>query len=425
MKNLLAFSALVSTQWIGATTISFPRSTPADPIGTPITWTVPAGVTSLNVVATGAGGGGGGAGIGGDAGGAGAVTTSTLSVVPGNTITVIVGGGGGGGGDLSEPRGGGGGGGSSSINADTPNQIIAGGGGGGANSTNTKGGNAGGVDGAGSDGQGNGGAGGAAGVGGLGYSEPGLPNGTGGNGNGGAGGKGGGFIRGTPGAGVGSGSGGDGNTTTGGGGGGGYGGGGAGLGFGGGGAGGSTGPAGTTYATATNGGASGVAGQNGSVMIFYSEPKTAPPNVSLVCTPTELTDSPSQVSTCTVTSDAAAGASGLSVNLTLPPSNLRYSTTCASPIIIPAGGKSTICTITASENTVVGDGDVTLDLSIAAPTNPNDYVVTGTAAQITVKDDDKTAPHPNAPTPVPTLEKWSVLILSLMLAIFTWSRRKV
>lgn len=415
VKHLLVFSAAIATQLVGAATISFPRTNPVDPIGTPITWTVPAGVTSLNVIATGAGGGGGGAGMGGSAGGSGAVVTSTLSVNPGEIITVVVGGGGGGGGDQIETRGGGGGGGSSSVNAGTPNQMIAGGGGGGANSSQTKGGDAGGVSGIGGNGQGNGGTGGSNGIGGAAYTEPGVPNGNGGNGDGGAGGRGGGFTPGAAGVGLGSGQGGDGNATTGGGGGGGYGGGGAGLGFGGGGAGGSTGPAGSTYTTASNGGASGVAGQNGLVVITYSDPSVVPPNVSLVCVPTQLTDSPNQVSTCTVTSDAAAGSTGLSVNLTLPAPNPRYSTTCATPIVIAAGTTSAICTVTATENTVVGDGDVRVDLSIATPVDPKDYVISGSAAQILVKDDDDVTPR--SPTPVPTLAQWALIGLTTLISM--------
>ncbi|GEM_PF-2019590 len=56
------------------------------------TWTVPAGVTSVDYLVV-AGGGGGGA-EGGGGGGAGGMRTGTLSVTPGANLTVIVGGGG-------------------------------------------------------------------------------------------------------------------------------------------------------------------------------------------------------------------------------------------------------------------------------------------------------------------------------------------
>lgn len=58
------------------------------------TWTVPAGVSSINVVAIG-GGGGGGAGNSGHAGaGGGLGWKNNISVTPGQTYTVVVGGGG-------------------------------------------------------------------------------------------------------------------------------------------------------------------------------------------------------------------------------------------------------------------------------------------------------------------------------------------
>src|SRR5262249_12525544 len=84
------------------------------------TWTVPAGVSSVQIVATGGGGGGGGlygtnTGL---RGGAGAVVTSTLTVSPGQILSLVVGGGGvhgvngpsSGGGGYSCGGGGGGGG---------------------------------------------------------------------------------------------------------------------------------------------------------------------------------------------------------------------------------------------------------------------------------------------------------------------------
>ena len=83
------------------------------------TWTVPQGVTSIQVVAT----GGGGGGSFGYSGGNGGVATVTLGVTAGAMFTLEVGGGG-------AYSGTGGGGGSSNVNAGTSDQIIAGGGGG-------------------------------------------------------------------------------------------------------------------------------------------------------------------------------------------------------------------------------------------------------------------------------------------------------
>ncbi|MCT8179237.1 Ig domain-containing protein [Variovorax sp. CY25R-8] len=219
-------------------------------------WTVPAGVTSIQVVAL----GGGGGGYSDNNGGNGGQVTATLTVVPGETLTMFVGGGGspsqagvGGGGNAT--FGGAGGGGATRVKRAATDLIIAGGGGGaGASSGGTGGGDGGGhgtASGSPGSGWGNaaGGNNGIGGQGGVGTSS------TGGNGDSSAGGSG---------------------AQLGGGGGGGFGGGGGGgfngnYGSGGGG-GGSMGPGGATYATGTNGSNLGSAlgiGGDGSVTIIY------------------------------------------------------------------------------------------------------------------------------------------------------------
>jgi hypothetical protein len=249
------------------------------------TWTVPAGLTSISVVAT-AGGGGGGGLSGpnpGPAGGAGAVVTSTLSVTPGEVLSLVVGGGGQAGANGSSVGGGfyygagGGGGGSTNIDAGSSDQIIAGGGGGGGSYDGGGGGNAGGTAGAGGNGGNAGGApggvGGSGGIGGVAASGGQSGSYSGGNGNGGAGGTGGSnggtmFPGGSGGSGSGAGTGAsDSGSYVNGGGGGGYGGGATGGAISGGGAGGSTGPAGTTYTPASNGGGSATNGGDGSIVI--------------------------------------------------------------------------------------------------------------------------------------------------------------
>jgi hypothetical protein len=240
------------------------------------TWTVPAGVTSIQIVATGGGGGGGGTGGGyiGNLGGNGGVVTATVTVSPGDTLNLFVGGGGGAGGngDGGTYGGGAGGGGSTNVNVNggTSSQVIAGGGGGGAGATNNpcNGGDANG----GNANCASGGSGGAGGIGGAGGNEGFGAAAAGGNGNGGAGGSGGangGSISGgSSGDGTGGGSGGNASANNAGGGGGGFGGGGAGTyGGGGGGGGGSTGPAGASFVLAANGGASATAGGDGSIVI--------------------------------------------------------------------------------------------------------------------------------------------------------------
>lgn len=239
------------------------------------TYTVPAGVTSLQIVATGGGGGGSSNLTSIYHGGNGGVVTATISVSPGDVLQLFVGGGGGG---TSVVNAAGGGGGSSNVNTGMPNQIIAGGGGGaGLGLEHSSNGGSGGGNGIGfgvngdsanpSSGfggaQGTGGAGGAGGLGAISGS-------AGGNGTGGAGGGGGNGGAGGIGSGTGTGGAG-GNARAGGGGGGGYGGGGGGGSGepedGGGGGGGSTGPAGSVFSVSTNGGAPEAAGGNGSIVI--------------------------------------------------------------------------------------------------------------------------------------------------------------
>jgi hypothetical protein len=247
----LASSLTVGTANISATLVSIaapsvPLSVepPSFTIPGSYTWTVPANVSSIQIVAT--GGGGGGGNDGGIGGGNGGVVTAILSVNPGDTLQLYVGGGG--------APGGGGGGGSTNVNAGTTNQIIAGGGGG---------------AGVGNGGNGNGATGGVGTTGGfggnsgLGGANNGPDGGSGGNGNGGAGGNG--STGALGGLGTGTGTGGVG-AWAGGGGGGGYGGGGGSI-YGGGG-GGSTGPSGSTFTVSTNGGiATTAAGGDGSILM--------------------------------------------------------------------------------------------------------------------------------------------------------------
>ena len=124
------------------------------------TFTVPAGVTSVDVKLWGAGGAGV-SGTGGSvsaSGGAGGYAAGTIDVSPGDVLTILVGGGGfssGGGGFGGGGNGGttggvrsGGGGGFTAIRAGTADLLIAGGGGGASNhGAGSSGGNGGGVNG--------------------------------------------------------------------------------------------------------------------------------------------------------------------------------------------------------------------------------------------------------------------------------------
>ncbi|MFQ5552265.1 MAG: hypothetical protein ACE5EW_00835 [Thermoplasmata archaeon] len=100
------------------------------------TFVVPAGVTSIEVKAWGAGGGGGGtdSGSGGDGGGGG-YAFSTISVTPGETLDIVIGGGGSGGAGNGGGNGGDGGGGGPPVagggNGAGASATMGGGGGGG------------------------------------------------------------------------------------------------------------------------------------------------------------------------------------------------------------------------------------------------------------------------------------------------------
>ena len=110
------------------------------------------------------------------------------------------------------------------------------------------------------------------------------------------------------------------------------------------------------------------------------------PVMSAVCTPTTLTDSAGQVSTCTISSDKALAAA-ITVNLTPPVANARYTSTCVSTISIPIGGAGTAntCTITAVANTTVGDGNATASLSVIAGAG---YTAGGSTQNVAINNDD-------------------------------------
>lgn len=236
-----------------------PGITTLDTPGT-YTCTVAAGVTSLTFTALGGGGGAGDDPV--TAGGAGATVSGTLTVSPGDVLTIRVASGGE---SILTSNGGGGGGGATTITVGSTVEVIAGGGGGGASGTA-------GYNGAAAGTSAGGGtvspAGGNGGTGGLGVSGGGGGDGDdwsagGAGGTAGTFGQGGGAAGGTGGASGGAGA--NLNPNGGGGGGGGYGGGGGGS-SGGGAAGGSLGPAGSTFYAGSNGGTTGTGGA-GAVVI--------------------------------------------------------------------------------------------------------------------------------------------------------------
>ncbi len=112
--------------------------------------------------------------------------------------------------------------------------------------------------------------------------------------------------------------------------------------------------------------------------------EAAGPAASVVCDPSELNGADSQVATCKVSLSAAATAD-LPINLTLPAAHPRYTTTCSSPITVPANATEASCTITAVASDGANGADVTAVLAIAPPTVADAYTVTGPAAEVLIK----------------------------------------
>ncbi|WP_028606136.1 pertactin-like passenger domain-containing protein [Ottowia thiooxydans] len=144
---------------------------------------------------------------------------------------------------------------------------------------------------------------------------------------------------------------------------------------------------------------------------WYLQSALIPPSISLVCSPDALTDSVGQVSTCTLTLTHPAPPEGLNGNLNLPSANPRYSTTCTQPLVVAGGATSAVCTVTATPNTVMGDGEVTADLSIAPATTLGAYEVAGALQKVLVRDDDVESTV--ALVPVPALDRIGLMLLAL------------
>lgn len=138
------------------------------------------------------------------------------------------------------------------------------------------------------------------------------------------------------------------------------------------------------------------------------------PEVTVSCTPGSLNDAAGQEATCTISSNTPAPAGGITVGMTPPTANPRYTSTCGASVVIPAGATSASCTLTATANTVPGDGDVVAALSLAAGSG---YQL-GSAAQasVTVKDDDAVVTA--TAQPVPTVGFWGLLMLAFGLTGF-------
>ena len=118
------------------------------------------------------------------------------------------------------------------------------------------------------------------------------------------------------------------------------------------------------------------------------------PAVSLACDKTDITDSPSQTSTCSVTLSRPLSVD-LSVPISTPAANSRYSTNCASPLVIPAGETVARCVISANPNNDPGDGNVTASIGLVDPGQIHhtvDAYVTYGSTQLAVNVNNDDAP---------------------------------
>lgn len=158
-------------------------------------------------------------------------------------------------------------------------------------------------------------------------------------------------------------------------------------------------------------GSTATAGTSAQATLACPAPPT-PPQVSVSCTPSILVDAPGQVSSCVVTLNVSQAAD-LTVNLQPPASSTRYTSTCQNSIMISSGSTSANCTISATANSVAGDGDVTATLSILDSAS---YTIGVKTASVEIRNDDE-AVTPSAPTSVPTLGLQSLLALSLLIGL--------
>ena len=158
-------------------------------------------------------------------------------------------------------------------------------------------------------------------------------------------------------------------------------------------------------------------------VIIRNDDVAVTPEVNLSCTPSTLVDSAGQVATCTISLSAPAPAGGSSISLSPPAGSTRYTSSCSSPVLIAAGATESSCTITATPNTVVGDGSVTALVQLLA--GPGYALGPNSQDSVQINDDDLPVNPGNAPR-VPTLSPWALGWMALLMAVAgaLWLRRR-
>lgn len=122
--------------------------------------------------------------------------------------------------------------------------------------------------------------------------------------------------------------------------------------------------------------------------------EVVPPTASILCDKTQLLDSDGQTASCTLRLSRPAQAA-LTIVLSTSGDTARYSG-CAGPLEIAEGASTASCTVTATANTVRGDGQVSVSVAIVPAANPGGYsLLAGTSvATIQIADDDKEVAAP-------------------------------
>ncbi|WP_460555034.1 autotransporter outer membrane beta-barrel domain-containing protein [Comamonas piscis] len=151
-------------------------------------------------------------------------------------------------------------------------------------------------------------------------------------------------------------------------------------------------------------------------------PEASPIEASVACTPSQLGGSAGLVATCTVSLNAAQGVD-TPINLNLPATSPRYTTTCGSPIVVAANATQASCTITAVPSTSPNDGDVMAELSIAPPSVADAYAASGAPAQVQILGKDSSRPGAGAHA-VPTMGTVGLVAMASLMGLIGLRRSR-
>ncbi|QMV74374.1 autotransporter outer membrane beta-barrel domain-containing protein [Comamonas piscis] len=148
--------------------------------------------------------------------------------------------------------------------------------------------------------------------------------------------------------------------------------------------------------------------------------EASPVEASVACTPSQLGGSAGLVATCTVSLSVPLGVD-MPINLNLPANSPRYSSTCASPLVIAANATQASCTITAVAAT--NESDVMAELSIAPPSVADAYAVGGVPAQVQILGNGNSRPGAGAHA-VPTMGTVGLVAMASLMGLIGLRRSR-